>query len=116
MLFHVISVVRNLRVDQLLLPYLQKLIALNLIPVYKKIFFSCLDEKRPQLLAAFDSMGFSLSSQHITADHDLLYFGCSFVDLGDLRITHQALYMEFFYITISAMDLYGFVGYPLGDL
>jgi len=53
--------------------------------------------------------------QQIPANHNLLHFSGALVNLRDFRVAHQALYVEFFYIAIAAVDLHRFVGNPLGN-
>ena len=61
----------------------------------------------------FHTFTLVLSFQNSTADNYFLYFAGAFIDLCDLGIAHQALYVEFLYITIAAMYLYSLVGNSL---
>ncbi len=49
------------------------------------------------------------SAQNVTGDHHPLGLRCTFIDLGDLGVPHQALHFGALAVAISAVDLDGLI-------
>ncbi len=91
--------------------------SLKLVKVRHNLWHTFTNYFRLNLYKNLNRLGYlKLSFKYGPADYDTLNLAGTFINLGDLSIPHQALNVEFFYISVTAMYLNCFISYFLGNI